>query len=147
MAQDFVILFALKDGAAKQQVVEDDAGRKYVTNGLAFGGHVSDVDDFGSHKAGSAAADEEVVFFFGVGGQSEVADGHFAGVLALEEDILGFEIAVDDLVFGEMAESSEDALNDAFDLVLGYMFIILDKRSFTLRTWLSCCPSKYYRMT
>jgi hypothetical protein len=67
-------------------VVEDTTCTEYITDGMRFCTHVFDVDDLGSHVAGSAAAYEQVVGIVCDGGESEIDDdGLFA-----EDDVVRF---------------------------------------------------------
>ena len=117
LVEDLVVLLALENRAAKQQVVQDDPHREDVADGGTLGRHVLDVDDFRSHKPRSATSHEQVLLLISMGGQSEVTNGHITGILLLEDDVLWFQVAVDDPVFCQMAESSKDVLNDLSDVV------------------------------
>ena len=98
--------------------MEDDACREDVTNGVTLGGHIADVDDFWCNEARSTASDEKILFFFGVSGESEVADGGFPLFVLLEHDVLWLEVTVDDPVFGQMCQSAEDTLDNSLSVVM-----------------------------
>ncbi len=56
-------------------MMEDDACREDVTNGVAFGAHISNIDDLWGNKARSSTPNKEILFFFGKGGEAKVANG------------------------------------------------------------------------
>ena len=114
--EDLVVLLALEDGAAEEQVVEDDASREDIANRVALGRHVLDVDDLGRDEAGRAASHEEVLLLFGVGGEAEVADGQVLGVYLPEHDVLGLEVAVDDPSLREVAQTLKNIADDLLRL-------------------------------
>ena len=51
-----------------------------------------------------------------------------------EDDVLGFEVAMDNVMLGEVGKSLENILNDKSGTIRIYLFIALDNRSYTLMT-------------
>ena len=118
LSEYFVVLLALEDRGPEEQVVEDDASRKDVADGIAFGAHIPNVDDLGSHEARCAAPDKKILLLVGVGGQAEVADGSFPALLFLEHDVLGLQVSMDYSILGQVGQSSEDILYYLFCIVV-----------------------------
>ena len=77
LGQNITVSCAFKNRFVEKQVMENDSGRKDVTDGLAFERHVLNVDDFGSHKARSSTPDKKILFLIGVGSKPEITDGNF----------------------------------------------------------------------
>lgn len=95
---------------AKDDVVENATDAEDIADGLGLGGHVLNVDDLGGYVAGSAASDEEVIRVVGHRCQSEIDyDWLFA-----QNDVIGFEISMDDVFPGHLGKTSEYALQDEF---------------------------------
>lgn len=79
--------------------MEDDSRREDIADRVAFGLHILDVDDLGSHESWGSASHKKVFLFFSVGSQSEITDADFEAVLPFEHDIFGFEVSVNDAFF------------------------------------------------
>lgn len=43
---------------SEKKVMKNDSSGENIADGLAFGGHVFDVDDFGGNKAGGATSNK-----------------------------------------------------------------------------------------
>jgi hypothetical protein len=127
LAEDLVILFPFKHRIPKEKVVEDDASGEDIADCVTFRVHVFDVDDLWCNKAGSSAPHEQVFLFICVSGESEIADGEIKAVFLPEHDVLGFEISVYDSQFGQVAECSEDVLDDLLDFSGLYFFVALEQ--------------------
>ena len=134
MLQNLVIFLALEDRASEKQVVKDDSYRKYIADSLALGRQIFDIDDLRSHKAWGTATDEQVLLLVWMCGQTEITNGQILSIIFPEDDVLRFEVAMDDVMFGEMGKPLQDILSDESDTIRIYIFIILDNRSYTLMT-------------
>lgn len=86
--------------------MENNPSRKDIADRLAFSGHISNVDDFWSHEPWSATPYKQVIFFMGIGSQAEIADGYFPRISSFEEYVFRLKVSMDDLMLGEMTESS-----------------------------------------
>lgn len=100
---------------AEDDVVENATDAEHIADGLGLGCHILYVDDLGSHVAGSAASDEEVVRIIGYRCQAEI-DYYW---LFAQNDVIGFEISVDYVFPGHLGETSEYALQNEFPLADG----------------------------
>ena len=100
MEQDFVVLFSFEDGAAEEEVVEDDSCREDVADGFALSSHISDVDDFWSYEARSAASDKEILLLICIGSQPEVANSCFPHFFLLEHDVFRLQVSMNYPVLG-----------------------------------------------
>lgn len=80
--------------------MENDSNRKYITYSWTFSGQIFDVYDFGGNKTWSSASDKQILLLVWVCSQSKIADGQVMSIFFSENDILGFEVAMDDFVSG-----------------------------------------------
>lgn len=140
MNEYIIVLSALKNRAAKKQVVEDDACGKDITDGLAFGAHISDVDDLRGHEARSPTPHKQVPILIRESGQAEIANGQIQVILLPEHDVLRLEIPMDDPEFGQVAECPQDAADNLPGLVGPNSGVVLNQEVSTLSISLSCCP-------
>lgn len=92
--------------------MEDDACREDIADWITLGRHILDVDDLRSDKAWRAASNEEVFLLFSVGGKAEVANGEVLGVYLSKHDVFRLEVAMDDPVLREMAQTLKDVADD-----------------------------------
>lgn len=106
MGQYLVVLFTLEDRYSEQQVMEYHTSRENVTDGMALGGHISDIDYLGRYEARSTTADEQIAFLVSVSGQAEVANSHLPPLTSPEHHIFRLQIAVDDAQTSQMGQAS-----------------------------------------
>ena len=118
LSQYFVILLALENRSPEEQVVEDDAGRKDVTNRVAFSTHVPDIDDLRSHKARGPTPNKKIFLLVRISSQPEIADGGFPAFLLLEHDVLWLQVPMNYPVLGQVGQASEDILYYLFCIVM-----------------------------
>lgn len=147
LLKNFIIPGPLENRTSEQKIMENNSNWKYVAYWLAFGRHISDIDDFRGHKSWGPAPDEQILLLVSVGGQAEVADGEVTWILFSEYDVFRFQVSMDYPVLVEVVDSSQDVLDDLPGLVaFDFLFALNVERS-TLRISFSCFPSRYSKMT
>jgi len=98
LSQYLLIPLALKHWASKQKIMEDDSCRKNVTDGIAFGRHIFDIDNLRGHKARRATSYKQILLLFCVSSKTKIAYRQFSRILFFEQNILWLQISMNDLV-------------------------------------------------
>ena len=62
LGENFVVGSSGESADSEEKNVEDEPQTENIANGVVFGFHVFDVDDFRSHVAWSSTPNEEVLF-------------------------------------------------------------------------------------
>lgn len=102
LSQNFIVFLSLEYRMPKQKIMKDDPCREYITNGFAFSIHIFDVNDLRSHKARSAASNEQILLFFSVCGQPEIANCQFLRIFFFEENVFRLQVSMYYLMLGKM---------------------------------------------
>jgi hypothetical protein len=123
LAQDFVVGGSGEGASPEQEEVEDQAQTEEVANGLVFGFHVLDVDDFRGNVSGGAASDEQVLADGGELGQAEVSDDAVEVSFLSEEQVFWLQVSVHDVFGVHFSEAEQDASDD--ELGLGGLEFVL----------------------
>lgn len=78
LSKDVIVCPSWEGTDSKQEDVEDETQAEHVTDGVIFGLHVLDIDDFRSHISRSTTSDEEILFSVGELCKSEISNDTFA---------------------------------------------------------------------
>jgi hypothetical protein len=79
--------------------MENDTCWEDIANRLAFGAHVSNIDDFWCNKARSTTPDKQIFLLVCISGQAKVTDSSIPTLFLFEHNILGLKVSVDDSIF------------------------------------------------
>lgn len=107
---------------AEDYIVEDAAHAEDVADGMGFGGHVFDVDDFRGNVAWSAASHKQVIRVIGDRCQSEVYDYRFLA----EYDVVGLEVPMYHVFSCHFGKTAQDTLHDEFPLIDGVLGEVIE---------------------
>jgi hypothetical protein len=140
LSENLVVLFTLENRRSKKQVMEDDSSREDVTDGIALGIHVPDVDDLRSNEPRGSTPHEEILLLLSISRQAEVTDRQVPRVFLSKHDVLRLQITMDDPVPREVAQTSQDVLDDGLCLVMLNFSSTLNRRKNTFKSSLSCMP-------
>lgn len=109
--------------------MEDYSQTEDVANWIALSFEIFEVDDLRGYITWSAASHEQVLWFIGPSGESEISDDTVEISLLPEQDILWFEIAMHDFSFVHMLQSHKEPTNGCLnfvsrEFVFGFDFIV-----------------------
>jgi hypothetical protein len=105
LGQNITVSCSLKDRFVQKQVMEDDSDRKYITDSLTLKRHVPDVDNFWSHKAGSATPDKKILFLISVCSKPKVTNSNFQRIPSSKHDIFRLKVSMNDPLCRQMADA------------------------------------------
>lgn len=95
----------------KHQEIDDDSKGEHIADGR-LSVRLLRAEDLGGGVAGGAAAHVDVVWVVAVSCEAEVTDNDLVGVGVTEDDVLGFQVAVDYTEPGELSETLEKLPKD-----------------------------------
>ena len=96
---------------AEDDVVEDASCTEDIADGMRLGRHVLDIDDLRGDIARRAAPDKQVIGVVSDCGQSKVDNYWLLRVFA-EDDVVRFEVTMDDVASGHLGEAPQHSLHD-----------------------------------
>ncbi len=114
--------------------MKDYPCRKDVTYGLAFSGHVSDVNNLRGDESWCSASNKKIFFLISMSSESKIAEGKVTAFLFSKHNVFWFEISVYDSKFRQITEGSEDVLYNFLDLIWFHFFIVLNRELLTFKT-------------
>ena len=90
LVEYIVVVLPRENRFPEQQDVKDESSREHITDRIAFGLHVTNVDDLWSNVTGCATPNEEVFWFVSPSCQTEVSNHRFTTSIAPKHNVLRF---------------------------------------------------------
>ena len=128
LREDFIVLSPRERGFPESYHMEDNSNTENITDGTVLGFQIFEVDYFWSYVAWSSASHEHVLLV-AILSQSEISNNTVVVSIFPEEDVLGFQISVHDVLHMHDLQSFEDAPHDSFGLgyaefMFGFYFVV-----------------------
>jgi len=111
---------------AENDIVEDAPNTEDIADGLRLCWHILNIDDFWSDVTRCPTSDKEIVGVICNSGQTKV-DYNW---LFTQNDVIGFQIAVDDVLAGHLSKAPQYTLHDEFSLVNGIFREVIESSAY-----------------